>query len=261
MANTGLAEWLLTPRGRYLLAWEKRSVEHVVVDIFGFNAVQIGLCEQDFLHSNRMPHRVHCCIACDPQAERGKLWAVPEELPFASQSLDLLVLPHTLEFATNPHQVLREAERVLVPEGHLLITGFNPLSMWGVRRAMSGNLGEMPWMGQYLSQARLKDWLNLLGFEPRFGTYGCYAPPVASEVWLHRWSFMDSIGKRWWPIVGGAYLLHAVKRVQGVRLIVPRWREKKARKKAMVPVTQRTGGKTMNNEPSRLRSGREWNQS
>jgi len=238
MAYTGLAQWLSTPRGIYLLAWEKLCVDQVVADIFGFNAVQIGLCGHDYLHANRMPHRLHCCIDCETPEEGVGVRLLPEELPFASQSLDLLVLPHLLEFSAHPHQILREAERVLVPEGHLLITGFNPVSMWGIRRALSGNLGEMPWVGQYLSLVRLKDWLSLLGFESRFSAYGCYAPPVASQIWLRRLSFMDSLGKRWWPFIGGDYLLHAVKRVQGVRLIVPRWREKKARKKAMVPVTQ-----------------------
>lgn len=238
MAYTGLEQWLSTPRGLYLLAWEKLCVDQVVADIFGFNAVQVGLCGYDYLHANRMPHRLHCCMDCETMGQGVGVCFLPEELPFASQSLDLLVLPHLLEFSAHPHQILREAERVLVPEGHLIITGFNPVSMWGLRRALSGNLGEVPWVGQYLSLVRLKDWLSLLGFESRFSANGCYAPPVSSQIWLRRLSFMDSLGKRWWPFAGGAYLLHAVKRVQGVRLIVPRWREKNARKKAMVPVTQ-----------------------
>lgn len=239
MTNTGIAPWLSTPRGQYLLAWEQRCVDQVVVDIFGFNAVQIGMCDYDYLRANRMPHRVRCRTVGEPPCSAGRMQLIPEELPFATQSLDLLVLPHALEFATHPHQVLREAERVLVPEGHLLITGFNPFSMWGMRRALAGNLGQMPWMGQYLSLSRLKDWESLLGFETRYAEFGCYAPPVATDVWLHRWSFLDSMGRRWWPIIGAAYLLHAVKRVQGMRLITPRWREKKARKKNMVPVAQK----------------------
>jgi SAM-dependent methyltransferase len=241
MMPSELPQWLATARGQYLLAWEQRCVDQVVTDIFGFNAVQVGLCEQDFLRANRMPHRIHCSVGCEQQPGRGGVYMFPEELPFASQSLDLIVLPHALEFASHPHQVLREAERVLVPEGNLVIAGFNPLSMWGFRRWVAGNLGEMPWMGQYLSISRLKDWLSLLGFETRFSSFGCYAPPVSSEIWLRRWSFLDSMGKHWWPIVGGTYLLQAVKRVQGMRLITPKWREQKARKKAMVPVTQKSG--------------------
>lgn len=240
MSLSNLGQWLETPRGRYLLAWEQAQFDQRVADIFGFNAVQIGLCEQDFLRTNRMPHRLRCG-ACRVLAESGAaVQATVEELPFASQSLDLVILPHVLEFASHPHQVLREVERVLLPEGHVLISGFNPLSLWGLRRALSGHMGEIPWTGQYLSASRLKDWLSLLGLENHALQFGCYAPPVASEVWLRRWSFMETTGRHGWPIAGGAYILHAVKRVQGLRLITPRWREHKARKKAMVAVTQKT---------------------
>ncbi|HEX5125888.1 MAG TPA: SAM-dependent methyltransferase, partial [Rhodocyclaceae bacterium] len=100
--------------------------------------------------------------------------------------------------------------------------------------------GEMPWSGQYLSVLRLKDWLSLLGFETHAGAFGCYAPPVSTDAWLHRWSFMDIAGDRWWPFAGGCYILHAVKRVQGMRVITPTWREAARRKKAMVPVAQQS---------------------
>jgi SAM-dependent methyltransferase len=240
MSITNLAQWLASPRGQYLLAWEQRHLDRIVADIFGFNAVQVGLCGYDFLRANRMPHRVHCgaCIQADEPGADAYL--VAEELPFATQSLDLVVLPHVLEFAAHPHQVLREVERVLVPEGHVVITGFNPFSMWGVRRALAGHMGDMPWMGQYLSAPRLKDWLNLLGCECRVSQFGCYAPPAASEEWLRRWSFMDSVGQRLWPFMGAAYIVHAVKRVHGMRLITPKWREQKTRKKSLLAVTQKS---------------------
>ncbi|GAB2881899.1 methyltransferase domain-containing protein [Uliginosibacterium flavum] len=242
MSITHLAQWLPTPRGQYLLTWEQDRVDRVVADIFGFNALQIGLCGQDFLRANRMPHRI-LGGACNHTDEPGaSVQLLAEELPFASQSLDLVVLPHVLEFASSPHQVLRELERVLVPGGHLVITGFNPFSMWGLRRALAGHMGEIPWRGQYLSVSRLKDWLGLLGCEPRISAFGCYAPPASSAEWLRRWSFMDSVGPRLWPFMGGAYVLHAVKRVPGMRLITPKWREQKARKKGLVAVTQKDRG-------------------
>ncbi|NSL56754.1 class I SAM-dependent methyltransferase [Uliginosibacterium aquaticum] len=238
MSLSNLGQWFETPRGLYLQAWEQSQFDQRVADIFGFNAVQIGLCGQGFLRANRMPHRLHCNVCRDP-GEPGALQAAVEELPFASQSLDLVILPHVLEFASHPHQVLREVERVLLPEGHLLVSGFNPLSLWGLRRSFSGHMGEIPWTGQYLSVSRLKDWLSLLGLEVHDLQYGCYAPPLASEVWLRRWSFMEAAGRHCWPIAGGAYVLHAVKRVQGLRLIMPRWRQLKASKKGMAVVTQK----------------------
>lgn len=236
MSNQSFDSWLDTPRGRYLMAWEAHQFDLLVADIFGFYAVQLGLCGMDLLRANRMSMRLRCA-ACRPQAGID-VFAEAEALPFASQSLDLVLLPHVLEFSSHPHQVLREVERVLVPEGHVLISGFNPFSLWGGRRILAGNLGETPWSGQYLSALRIKDWLSLLGFEPRMLAFGCYAPPVASEVWLRRWSFMDSVGSWGWPVGGGAYILQAVKRVQGMRLIMPDWRERQLRRKAMVPVIQ-----------------------
>lgn len=226
--------WLNTPRGRYLLAWEQARFDQAVVDLFGFNAVQIGLSGQDLLRNNRMTFRFRCSRSADAEVRFDGV-----DLPFANQSVDLVLLPHVLEFSSNPHQLLREVERVLVPEGSVIIAGFNPYSLWGVRRALSGNIGEMPWRGQYLSVPRLKDWLSLLGMEPRQTSFGCYAPPVASDAWLHRWSFMEAPGDRWWPFAGGAYLLQAVKRVPGVRLIMPRWREMTRSKKSIVAATQR----------------------
>jgi SAM-dependent methyltransferase len=240
VALTTFADWLQTPRGRYLLAWEQRQFDCLVADIFGFHALQVGLCSVDLLRANRMSCRLHCGSAL---SEVGStLYAVADELPFASQSVDLVVLPHVLEFAAHPHQILREVERILVPEGHVLIAGFNPFSLWGVRRALAGNLGDLPWQGQYLSLRRLKDWLSLLGFEARSVAQGCFAPPVASEVWLRRWSFMDAVGERFWSVGGSTYILQAVKRVQGMRLITPKWREAQRRQKAMAPVAQQTSG-------------------
>lgn len=246
MSMMAFGDWLDTPRGRYLLAWETRKFDLLVADIFGFHAVQLSLSGVDFLRSNRMSCRLHCASNL---AEQGSdIYAVADELPFATQSVDLVVLPHVLEFAAHPHQILREVERILVPEGHVLIAGFNPFSLWGLRRAFAGNLGELPWQGQYLSVRRLKDWLSLLGFEPRSAAFGCFAPPVASDVWLRRWSFMDVVGERFWPVGGGAYILQAVKRVQGMRLITPKWREAQQRRKAMVAAVQKTSGNQWNKQ-------------
>ena len=229
--------WRDSPRGRYLMAWEARQFDLLVSDIFGFHALQIGLEGWDLLRANRMSMRLHCANGADLKGV--DVCTSAEELPFASQSLDMVLLPHVLEFSPHPHQVLREVERVLMPEGQLLISGFNPYSLWGIRRSLAGNLGEMPWEGQYLSALRVKDWLSLLGFEHRELSFGCFAPPVASEVWLRRWSFMDSIGCRGWPVAGAVYILHAVKRVAGMRLILPGWRARRSRQKAMLPVAHR----------------------
>ncbi len=181
-----------------------------------------------------MSHRFASSVGATAQ-----VLAEPFALPFATSSIDLVLLPHVLEFSRHPHQVLREVERVLVPEGNVIITGFNPFSLFGLRRALARNKGDCPWQGHYFSAMRIKDWLTLLGFETQSGGFGCYAPPVSSDKWLERWRFMDGAGVRWWPICGGVYILQGVKRVQGMRLIMPKWRDNHAEKKGLSPVTRR----------------------
>jgi SAM-dependent methyltransferase len=234
MSILSLSDWLETPQGQYLLQWEEAKFDIMVADIFGYNAVQIGLPECEFLRGNRIPFRF--CTSAFGEAD---VISGAEALPFATASVDLVLLPHVLEFSRHPHQVLREVERVLVPEGSVIISGFNPLSLWGARRLLARSRGAFPWRGQYLSVRRTKDWLALLGFETQAGGFGCYAPSVTSTKWLERWRFMDKAGDRWWPICGGAYILQGIKRVQGMRLITPSWRDHRATAKRLSPVAQK----------------------
>jgi SAM-dependent methyltransferase len=165
-----------------------------------------------------------------------------EELPFASQSIDLLVLPHALEFADDPHRVLREVERVLMPEGQVVISGFNPISLWGLRQVV-GRTFDAPFLpreGQFLALPRLKDWLKLLGFEVHRGHFGCYRPPFNGERWQARFGFMERAGDRWWSYGGAIYMVHAIKRVQGMRLIGPSWKDRKRLAAALAPSVNRS---------------------
>ena len=143
------------------------------------------------------------------------------ELPFANESLDLVVLPHVLEFATDPHQILREVVRVLRPEGRLIISGFNPASLWGARQYCSRLIGSpyLPRDGQFISLIRIKDWLKLLNFSLDRGHFGCYKLPLQGQSSMGRMDFLESMGNRWWPIFGAVFLVSAIKRQQGIRLI------------------------------------------
>jgi hypothetical protein len=136
---------------------------------------------------------------------------------------------------------LREAERVLMPEGHVVIVGFNPWSLWGLWRVLRHTEREAPWCGGFISLGRLKDWLALLGFEVAGGRLCCYVPPVNGKTWLQRFQFMEHAGDRWWAMAGGVYVVQAKKRVSGMRLLTPNWHEKMARKKALA-AAQKLGG-------------------
>jgi len=244
-----LAEWFDTPQGRYVLGWEQRQFDSAVDDVFGYYAVQLGLPSLDFLRENRIPCRVSCGL--EPGA---RVRAAPWALPFASQDIDLVALPHVLEFSQNPHQILREAERVLMPGGSIVISGFNPLSLWGAKRTLGARRDQYPWAGRFIGLLRLRDWLHLLGFELNGGRFGCYAPPFSTTRWLERSRFMEKAGDRWWPIAGGVYVVRAVKHTVGMRLVMPSWKERPARKKALAPVAQRDGtGKVLTLPRTRTR--------
>ena len=236
MATQALHEWFATPLGQYLLEKERAYLDDVTPDVFGFHAVQLGLPEVDLLRENRITHRMRVAQWGTPD-----LWARFHELPFETQSIDLMMLPHVLEFVDEPHAVLREVDRVMRPEGRLIIAGFNPWSLWGLRSALGFSRRTFPWDGHFVSLPRVKDWLALLGFEPSAGRLVGYAPPFDNGKWRRRFAFMEPAGDRWWAVGGAVYLLQAIKRVRGMRLITPKWQEADAREKALAVATKREG--------------------
>lgn len=269
---TGLTEWFQTPPGQYLLGWEQTQFDLAVADLFGYNALQLGLSELQTLQVNRMPHRwlalpeallpsqVVPWTPGSPSSEsegtsnppmRVSLITDAAALPFPAASLDLVVLPHTLELSADPHQVLREVERVLVPEGRVVISGFNPGSLWGLRQgrarlcermgvtALGASNLFLPEAGDFIGPWRLRDWLRLLSFELESDRYGCYRPAMKTDKWLQRSAWMDRAGARWWPIFGAVYFVVAVKRVRGMRLLGPAWKPRRAASPAPVPVANR----------------------
>src|SRR5262245_10108626 len=234
--RSSLSGWLSTPQGAYVLEWELAPFDSAVDDVFGFRAVQVGLPEVDFLRQNRIPYRL--TVALEPGAAVA---ADPLQLPLASQSVDLVALPHVLEGHHNPHDVLREVERVLMPEGQVVISGFNTASLFRLKQIFVGR-HEAPWDAKFISLLQLRDWLKLLGFELNGGKLGCYAPPFSDKRWLERFAFMDKAGARWWPIAGGMYVVRAVKRVHGMRIVTPAWRKERARRRALAAIPQKTNG-------------------
>ena len=245
-----MTDWLKTPPGKYLLAWEREQFNQTVSDIFGYHALQLGFPELDALRANRILHQwlavptfanaVKHRTALDASSSQqnakplAALVTDPGVLPFSANSLDLLVLPHTLELSQDPHATLREVERVLVPDGRVVISGLNPTSLWAMRQRRAHfyqRFGRsdlfLPEAGEFIGYWRLRDWLRLLNFEVESGRFGCYRPAFKAEKWLSRFEWMDKAGGRWWPIFGAVYFLVAVKRVRGMRLLEPAWKTPK----------------------------------
>ena len=244
-----MQEWFETPPGRYLLAWEQAEFDRAVGDIFGYHALQLGLPGLDTLAANRMPHKWLALPAPQPPgaAVRPALVTDFAALPFEENSLDLVVLPHSLELNIDPHTTLREVERVLVPEGKVVICCLNPASLWGLRQRRAHlyrrlGFGELflPDAGDFIGYRRLRDWLRLLSFEVEASSFGCYRPALVSEKWLQRYDWMDRLGERWWPIFGAVYFIVAVKRVRGIKLIGPAWKRAKSIATAPVPLANRS---------------------
>jgi len=242
-AASSWSEWLCSPPGRYLLQWEQEQFDAAVADLFGYFALQCGTPQLDCLRANRMPSKVCALLheehtpkidAREAGVRSALRLAAFEELPFESHSIDLVVLPHVLESCADPHQALREVERVLRPEGRLIVTGLNPVSLWGARQFLArGRIPAfVPDREALLGLPRLRDWLKLLGFELERGRYGCFRPPCTTQSWLDRTRFLESAGDRWWPICGAVYMLSAVKRVQGMRLVGKLWKSPRAKARA-----------------------------
>lgn len=218
-------------------------MDAAVADVFGYHALQLGMPQMKALQANRMPHQW--------QADREFASPVQfhcdfEALPFREASLDLVVMPHALEHSLDPHASLREAARVLVPDGRVVICGFNPTSLWGWKQRRERfyerfGVGQLylPDSGEFLGYWRLRDWLKLLGFEVESSNFGLWQPAVRSEAWLSRMDWMNHLGQRYWPILGAAYCVVAVKRVQGMRLISPSWKRVPQRAGAPASVAPR----------------------
>lgn len=262
-------QWLQSPAGRYVLAWQQQQLDRCVSNLFGFHALQIGWPALQALRANRMPHRWMLANARSPLVESSlpplggsvcapgqAAQAAPlhpciladfDALPFPAQTLDLVVLPHTLEVADDPHETLREVERVLVPEGRVVILGFNPsswLGAWCSAGSASVRLGGgapgVPVDADLIGWMRLRDWLRLLGFEIEVFEFGCYRPPLNSQPWLDRLEWMETAGSRWWPVFGSAYFVVAVKRVKAMTLTGRQWKRRRLLAGKAALATRRT---------------------
>ena len=153
-------------------------------------------------------------------AVSSSLVADVARLPFASDSVDALIMVHTLDFSSDPHQVLREAERVLIAGGRVIVIGFNPYSLWGLWRLFGRWRGSVPWCGQFLSYPRLNDWLTLLGFGIEGTDVMEFRPPTRSSAHLDA---VERFGRRVCPMLAGVYVVRAVKRVSRVTPVRQHW--------------------------------------
>ncbi|MEM7540875.1 MAG: methyltransferase domain-containing protein [Pseudomonadota bacterium] len=208
-----LRTWIAASPGKLVAAVERQILDRLLPDLFGYHIVELGThFGETLLGSSRISHKIHLDFQHRSQGPCSLVGRV-ESLPLDGASIDVLVIPHLLEFSSDPHAVLREAERVLIGEGHLVIIGFNPWSMFGVWGMLWRWQGVPPWGGRFLSASRAKDWLKLLGFDVTVTHKASFRPPLKSDRLNERLSFLEKLGGYCWPIFGNVYVIVAKKRV------------------------------------------------
>ena len=222
-SRDALAEWFKRRPGSFVLEAECASLDAVLPNLFGYHLLQVGaLGTVDLTRGSRILDR-HV-LSIDKSQERVvALRAQAHELPIQSDSIDVVLLPHVLEFDTHAHDTLREVQRVLVAEGHVILTGFNPWSMCGLWSLVLRRQGRVPWNAQFLSLNRIKDWLALLGFDVERIDSVFYRPPLRAEKMMKRLQFMETLGRRVGGSFAGSYVIVAKKRVSTLTPIRPKW--------------------------------------
>lgn len=214
-----MTDWWQSPLASSVLDAERHIFQSNAHLFFGYMQLQLGV-SQPLLPTISRP-----CIQKVMSAQ-GDIDGCYESLPIKWHSVDTLLLSHVLEFSSDPHQVLREAERVLVADGTLVLCHFNPWSLWGIRRLFSWQ-DRPPWQGHFFSLARIKDWLALLNFDVIKLERTMFRPPISSAKWFKRCAFLERWGKRLWPVFSGVTVVVATKRTIPLTPISQRWQTNK----------------------------------
>ena len=216
-------DWLKTALGEALLQQESRVVEEVLDGIFGEHCLQLGMWGDNRTFS-RFARTQRCCILSETAEGGPSAVAELHRLPVESDSIDAVLLPHTLDFSDRQHAILREVDRVLRSNGQIVILGFNPGGLWGLRRLVPG-AGMPPGADHLISDRRLRDWLQLLDMRIQSASRYFFHWPLpgnkarASNEWERR-------GQAWWPELAACYMLTAQKRVSTLTPVRPLWRRK-----------------------------------
>lgn len=234
--------WAGSLVGRSVLAAEQAMLDALLPGIFGYRLVQIGVTPQLSMHGGSAAGHRFVVSPCHP-ADRspddpGYLCSEAHDLALATESADILLLHHVLDFDPEPHAVLREAVRVLISGGTVAVVGFNPLSLLGLRRVFRGDA--LPWDAHFIGPGRLRDWMNLLDLQPQTLDFGYYRPPVEHAGLLGNLLWMERVGQRLRLPLGGFYIMTARKHPVGMTPLRPR----RHRRGLLLPEINPTLGET-----------------
>lgn len=227
-ARAGFSVWLKSVTGSILAVYEREKIAGILPGLIGYNITQIGHYGDGVLDSaGRIRNKIELQLDEDGLQDCScHVLSSAASLPFAAHSIDVVVVPHVLEFTPDPGAALKEIDRVLIEDGRLIVTGFNPWSLWGLWRLHPAWRNRPPWNGRFHGTAKLKQWLFLIDFELVEVDRFLFRPPFRHETLLRWSSFLEKLGKYCWPYFGAAYIVVAQKRRVPVTPVKMNWREK-----------------------------------
>jgi len=232
--------WYNQPFGREIFKIADQRLSKVLPKIYGNYLLQLGQEPFPSLKTSPIPHQV--IVAPTVTANKNKAFVTSSytKLPFPSNSCDLVFLPHILEFQKQSKAVLKEAWRVLTEDGHLIILGFNPWSLCGIRRLLNPGIHTPPWNGHFYSAETIRQWIYHLGGEVKSTDSFFFRPPIKQPSLLHTLTWMEKVSPWIYPYGGGVYLIVAQKRTIPLTPVKIRWSWKTllAENKGLIPTTE-----------------------
>lgn len=240
-AQPGLRDWYQSSLGNAVLDTVADKFDETLPGIFGYQGLQVGQIApgRELLSSAGLHRRL---VVDSFASESGShISADVEHLPISSDCVNLVFYPHALEFCESPHGALREADRILTDDGHLIVMGFNPYSTFGARRLFGRST---PWNGKIYSRARVQDWLSVLGFRIVSTETVFLRPPVNRAGVLRKTRGLEKT-QRFLGLAGGVYLIHA--RKQSIPMTMSRQQWLKPRGRLVTGAFAERSGRTAAN--------------
>ena len=214
-------DWHSLPNGSLIKSELEQQLDDWWPKFFGYYMVKIGELSAQ-LNTQSSPIKNQLSIT--QQTKKGNILGEIDDLPLLEHSIDVCLLSHVLEFSLDPHHIIREANRVLIPNGHIVITGYNPFSLAGLNKFIPFRRKHTPWEGRFFSPMRIKDWLHLMGYEilaDQRSLYSTLSTEHKSGVVTKYW---QKFASNYLTSLGSVYIIVAKKRVLPLTPIKPKWR-------------------------------------
>lgn len=233
--NKWLAQTFL---GCKVMEAEKNIIRDLLNQHYGKQAVLVGVpFQNELLTATQIAYRTLITPLNAVKNESLSIEADLDDLPILSGCIDLVILPHTLEFIDNPRQLLTEACRMIRPEGLIVVCTFNPYSSWGLKKCISKSEGSLPRDSHFISSSLIKSWLRLADFAVESHCSALFRPPVERETIYHKMRFVERVGAWCFPKAGGINIITARAKVIPMTPIKMKWKQQLGNIRIASPTT------------------------